>query len=278
MSSGFSPSIARRHPGTAALCFPCTAKGLLVRVDDGAARPLSEADVAALGLPPASVTWIGELGDQDCAAVSLPADFTVPAGFELRGVRSFFGAWPDPWVMVAGAAAQVLDFEATHEFCGRCGAHTTREPKERARRCPSCGHIAYPRISPAVIVLVRRGRDALLARSGRFPLPFYSTLAGFVEVGESLEATVVREIREEVGITVGDLRYFGSQPWPFPHSLMIAFIAQYAGGDIRVDGEEIVDARWFAPEALPTVPPPLSIARQMIDAWLADVRPPVGSP
>lgn len=278
MSTGFSPSIARRHPGSAALCFPCAAKGLLVRVDDGSARPLSEADVAGLGLPVVNVTWIGALGEQDCAAVSLPAGFTAPAGYEVRALRSFFGAWPDPWVMVAGAAAQVLDFEATHELCGRCGARTVHEPKERARRCPSCGLIAYPRISPAVIVLVRRGREALLARSGRFPLPFYSTLAGFVEVGESLEATVVREIREEVGVTVGDLRYFGSQPWPFPHSLMIAFIARYVAGDIRVDGEEIVDARWFTPEALPMIPPPLSIARQMIDAWVAEVTAPVSAP
>jgi NAD+ diphosphatase len=142
---------------------------------------------------------------------------------------------------------------------------------ERSLRCPACGLLCYPRISPAVIVLVRRGDEALLARGARFPLPFYSTLAGFVEVGESLEQTVHREIREEVGVEVDRVTYFGSQPWPFPHSLMVGFTAEWASGEIRPDGTEILDARWFAADALPQVPPPLSIARRLIDAWVADV-------
>jgi NAD+ diphosphatase len=138
-------------------------------------------------------------------------------------------------------------------------------------RCPSCGLLAYPRISPAVIVLVRRGEEALLARGTRFPLPFYSTLAGFVEVGESLEDTVAREVREEVGIEVDRVRYFGSQPWPFPHSLMVAYTAHWASGEITPNAREIVDAGWFRADALPTIPPRLSIARRLIDAWLEEV-------
>ena len=130
----------------------------------------------------------------------------------------------------------------------------------------------YPRIAPAVIVLVRRGEEALLARNARFPLPFYSTLAGFSDIGETLEDTVHREIREEVGIEVANVRYFGSQPWPFPNSLMIAFTAEWASGDIAVDADEIADAQWFTRDALPMVPPPLSIARRMIDAWLTERR------
>jgi NAD+ diphosphatase len=272
MTSGFSPSLVRTRPDSSAYWFPFTPKGLVVRLEGGHARPVSDLDLAELRLPSDDVRWVGVLDGHDCGSLTAPADFVVPEGYVVRTVRSLFGEWSAGLVLVAGAAAQVLDFESTHEFCGRCGVHTVREPKERARRCPSCGLIAYPRVSPAVIVLVRRGREALLARSARFPLPFYSTLAGFVEVGESLEATVAREIREEVGVTVTNLRYFGSQPWPFPHSLMLAFIAEYAGGDIKVDGEEIVEARWFSPDALPTVPPPLSIARQMIDAWVAETR------
>ena len=117
---------------------------------------------------------------------------------------------------------------------------------------------------------MRRGREALLARGTRFPTGFFSTLAGFVEPGESLEQSVAREIAEEVGVAVTAIRYFGSQPWPFPHSLMIGFTARWAGGEIQVDGDEIAEAGWFAPEALPLVPPPLSIARRLIDAWIAD--------
>jgi len=164
----------------------------------------------------------------------------------------------------------VVDFERTHRFCGRCGVPTEPVSGERARRCSACKLTAYPRISPAVIVLLRKGSRALLARAAHFPLPFFSTLAGFVEIGETLEDTCAREIREEVGVEVGRLRYFGSQPWPFPHSLMVAFIAEYAGGEIRVDGKEIVEANWFAPDALPLVPPRASIARRMIDAWVAE--------
>jgi NAD+ diphosphatase len=139
-------------------------------------------------------------------------------------------------------------------------------------RCPACGLMAYPRIAPAIIVLVRRGEEALLARGARFPSAFYSTLAGFAEIGETLEETLEREVFEEVGVRVKNPRYFGSQPWPFPHSLMIGFVAEWAGGDIRVDGKEILEARWFRPDALPSIPPPISIARRLIDAWVEDTR------
>jgi NAD+ diphosphatase len=139
-------------------------------------------------------------------------------------------------------------------------------------RCPACGLTAYPRIAPAIITLVRRGDEALLARGARFPLPFYSTLAGFAEPGESLEETLVREVREEVGVEVRDLRYFGSQPWPFPHSLMIGYFAEWASGEIAIDGSEILDAQWFTVDRLPNVPPRISIARRLIDAWVDEVR------
>jgi NAD+ diphosphatase len=274
MTLGFAAHPFRTWPERPALWWLFAGKELLVRVEPDGARPLADADLAALALPEAETTWVGELEGRDCAARALPPGFVPPAGYALRGLRRFFGVWPGPQVLVAGVAAQLLDFEDTHRFCGRCGKAMVPEAQERARRCPGCGFLAYPRLSPAVIVLVRRGREALLARSGRFPLPFFSTLAGFVEVGESLEETVAREIREEVGIAVEDLRYFGSQPWPFPHSLMVGFVARYAGGELRVDGEEIAEARWVSPESLPPIPPPLSIARALIDAWLAEVRGP----
>lgn len=170
---------------------------------------------------------------------------------------------------VAGRAVQLVEWARTHRFCGRCGTPTEAQAKERARRCPACGLLAFPRLAPAVIALVERddGR-ALLARNARFPMPMWSCLAGFVEPGETLEAAVRREIKEEAGIDVGDVEYWGNQPWPFPHSLMIGFRARYAGGEIECDGEEIAEAAWFAPDDLPPIPPDLSIARWLIDDWL----------
>jgi NAD+ diphosphatase len=155
-----------------------------------------------------------------------------------------------------------------HRFCGGCGHPTELLPNERARRCPSCETPFYPRIAPAVIVLVQREREILLARNATFPRPWYSAVAGFVEAGESLEEAVGREVLEEVGVELSEIQYFGSQPWPFGRSLMVGFNARYAGGEIRVDGTEIADARWFPADALPQLPPRISIARQLIDNWL----------
>ena len=186
-------------------------------------------------------------------------------------MRALYEELGDELFAVAGRAIQIATFASTHRHCGRCGQPTVRDGVERCVRCPACALVAYPRVTPAIIVLVRRGNDALLARSARFATGFYSTLAGFVEPGESLEQTLEREVFEEVGIRVRNLRYFGSQPWPFPHSLMIGYFADYASGEIVVDGQEILDAHWFSSDGLPPVPPKLSIARQLIDTWVEDV-------
>jgi NAD+ diphosphatase len=149
---------------------------------------------------------------------------------------------------------------------------TRDKASERAKECPVCGYVAYPRVSPAMMALVTRGRELLLARAHRFPPGRYSALAGFVEPGETIEDCVRREVKEEVGIDVDRITYFASQSWSFPHSLMIAFTAEYAGGDLRPDGCEIAEVRWFAPDALPDMPPSLSIARRLIDATAARLR------
>jgi len=168
----------------------------------------------------------------------------------------------------AGRAVQLVDWNRNHRFCGRCATPTEISAGERARRCASCGLQVFPRLAPAIITLVERddGR-VLLARNARWPGGMYSCLAGFVEPGESVEDAVRREVREEVGVDVDGLRYFGSQPWPFPHSLMLGFHARYAGGDLVVDGEEIAEARWFGADELPAIPGRISIARKLIDDW-----------
>jgi NAD+ diphosphatase len=211
---------------------------------------------------------LGELDGEPCFARALAEGEAPPAATEIVSLRHLFGALPDVDFAIAGRALGLTAWDRDHRHCGRCGAATERSTTERLRTCTSCGHGAYPRLSPAIIVLVERDGRALLARNARFPLPFHSTLAGFVEVGETLEHAVAREVAEEVGITVGDIRYFGSQPWPFTGSLMIGFVARWTGGELTPDGTEIAEAGWYLPDALPLVAPKLSIARELIDDFV----------
>jgi NAD+ diphosphatase len=234
-----------------------------------ATPPLAARDLEALGLDASRGHYLGDLDGQDLFSITLEGPPASP--YEVRSLRSLLGQVSDEAVGLAGRAVQIEAWADTHRFCGRCATPTVPSPGERSLRCPACDLTAYPRVAPAIIVLVRRGDEALLARSGRFPRPFFSTLAGFVEAGESLEETLAREVREEVGIEVTNLRYFGSQPWPFPHSLMVGFTADYAGGEIVVDGEEIAEARWFRATELPMVPPRTSIARRLIEAWVSEI-------
>ncbi len=213
--------------------------------------------------------YLGELGGTGCLALCLPADAPEPAGWRYAGLRALFFRLPEPVLAIAARAFQVVEWDRTHRYCGRCGTPTRDKPGERAKECPACGYTAYPRVTPAMMVLVTRGREILLARAPRFPPGMYSALAGFVEPGETIEDCIHREVREEVGIEVRAIRYFASQSWAFPHSLMIAYTAEYAGGDLRPDAAEIAEARWFAWDAVPDLPPSISISRRLIEATVA---------
>lgn len=207
-----------------------------------------------------------------CFAGELPAESELPPGLVAVDLRDLFGVWDEHWIGLAGRAKQVAHWARDHQFCGRCGAATEEAAGERARRCPRCGLTSYPRISPAIIIAVTRqiegGEEILLARNHRFPAGRYSVVAGFVEPGETLEECAVREVQEEVGVRITNIRYFGSQPWPFPNSLMIGFTADYAGGDICLEDSEIADAQWFGPANMPQLPPKISIARRLIDSYV----------
>ncbi|MDR1248373.1 MAG: NAD(+) diphosphatase [Treponema sp.] len=165
-------------------------------------------------------------------------------------------------------AFHIMQWRRDSAHCGKCGGLNEDGPGGLSRICPVCGKTEFPRISPAVIVLITNDRDeALLAHNANFVNRVYSLIAGFVEAGESLESAVKREIREEVNIEVDRIQYAASQPWPFPNSLMLGFTARHAGGEIHPDGTEILDAQWFSRETLPNLPGNGSIARRLIEQW-----------
>lgn len=226
-------------------------------------------DFTELGLTALSQHYLGRLDNRHCYAVELTEGTDPPTGMTFEGLRQIYGRLDEDLFWIAARAVQIVDWDRTNQFCGRCGTRMKTSTTERAKECPQCGLLHFPRLSPAMIVLVERGRELLLARSRHFLPGMYSVLAGFVEPGESLEEAVVREVKEEVGLTIKDIQYFGSQPWPFPHSLMIGFTATYAGGEISLEDSEIEDAGWFTADNLPPIPGKISIARKLIDWFVA---------
>ncbi|MDP9940758.1 NAD(+) diphosphatase [Ectopseudomonas alcaliphila] len=211
---------------------------------------------------------IGHFGDDAVYLLQLKPSATLE-GCSWQSLRQFMLQGEAETFRMLAYAAQIGTWYAEHRYCGSCGAPTRQLPGERAMRCDSCESQHYPRISPSMIVLVTRGDEILLARSPRFVTGVYSTLAGFVEPGESVEHCVAREVREEVSVEVKNLQYIGSQGWPFPHSLMLGFHAEYAGGEIVMQEDEIEDARWFRVDDLPPLPASRSIARHLIDLYVA---------
>lgn len=209
-------------------------------------------------------------GQHAVRVVDLEADPELAPGESLLGLRDLYDSVTPAEYAHVQRAFQILHWRRTHRFCSACGERLTRKAVEGAMACPVCKLDFFPRLNPVVITRVTRGNTILLARRAHGVLPFYSVIAGFVEAGETLEAAVSREIREEVGIAVKNIRYFASQPWPFPNNLMIGFTAEYASGEIQVDGEEIGEADWFSREAMPPIPNAISISRWMIDDFLKD--------
>ncbi len=225
--------------------------------------------VTGLGLCNPDGYRIGIYDGKPCEAYPVPATTEPLQGMSFLGLRKLFGALPPESYAMAVRAVGILNWDRTCRFCSACGSQVKRHASILAKHCETCGFTMFPKISPAVIVAVEKNNTILLARAGRFAENLYSVLAGFAEPGESLEDTVRREVREEVGIEVGNIRYFGSQPWPYPDSLMIGFTASWSWGDITIDNDEITDARWFTVDKLPLIPDRISIARALIDSFIA---------
>jgi NAD+ diphosphatase len=210
----------------------------------------------------------GQFKGRDCYYMVVDHWHNAPRGFEFVNIRSLYDVTGAGLFQLTGHVQQIAHWDQSNRFCGRCGHAMDQKQDERAKHCSHCHLVVYPRISPAVIVAITRGDQILLASNARFKGHIHSILAGFVEVGESLEECIHREIMEEANIEVGDLRYFDSQPWPFPDSLMIGFFAKYKSGELKIDGKELTTAGWYSKDNLPELPLPFSIARRMIDYWL----------
>jgi NAD+ diphosphatase len=241
-----------------------------------------KSELEARGMTVGHSLVVGSLDGEDCLVATLDPSArerllvsnevaSSAARFSLRGLRSMFGAVDEAVFAAAGLAAQLAHFDDTSRHCGKCGTPLVWKVDERGKHCPLCDRDVYPHVSPCAIVLVvDQARDAvLLTRGARFPKGMYGLVAGFVEPAESIEECAAREVLEETGIRIDSIDYAGSQPWPFPSQLMVGFVARYASGDIVVEPKELEDARWFTRDAMPILPPPVSIARRLIDRWLA---------
>lgn len=274
------PGIHRPEKASPAIWFLFKGYRLLIQRQDGQARIPTLESPEEIGLTASHPYYLGLLQGNgaafDCFCGDIDEGTEPPPGFTFESLRPLYSQLDEETFWLAGRAVQIVDWDRTHQYCGHCGQKTVDNQHERSKVCPDCGLTNYPRLSPAIIVRVQRpgsgGPEILLARATRFPNALFSVLAGFVEPGETLEDCVQREVYEETSITVKNITYFGSQPWPFPHSLMIAFTADYESGQLHIDPLEIAEAGWYPAASMPTIPPPPSIANRLITTWLENVQ------
>lgn len=258
---------ATKAPETIDKAWYFLVKGSEIAVNldaSGRWQPFTELDTERIFAVEQGRHFLGSMGGIACFAIEVQE---IPS-ISFSSLRLLLGKLDHLMSSLAGRAIQVCNWYHGHQFCGKCGAKTNIHDQDRAMVCDDCGIASYPRLSPSIIVLVHRGEEVLLARNHRFPEGMYSTLAGFVEPGESIEQTLVREVGEEVGVIVKNLLYLGSQPWPFPDSLMFGFHAEYDSGKIVLQEEEIADAKWFRCDDLPAIPGKSAISRWLIDDYL----------
>lgn len=217
------------------------------------------------------ILYIGTLKDKNLFAGEVENGMEPPCGWRWSPLRPLYGMLNHDLYAIAGHSLQLIQWDRTNKYCGRCGNTTFSCEFERCRECSACGLLAYPKFSVAVLALVKRDKQILLARSPQFSEPFYSVIAGFVDLGETLEQCVYREVLEEVGIKVKNIRFFCSQPWPFSYSLMVGFVCEWQEGEIKIDPAEIEDAGWFDSSSLPQLPPIYSLSRILIDHFTKEL-------
>lgn len=217
--------------------------------------------------------YLGLYQNTPCFAARADENTIVPNDMAFENLRASLDLISsEELFLIASQAKEVLSWDETTQFCGRCGKKTQHSEIERAKICSKCEYVVFPQISPVILCLIWRGDEVLLARAPHFREGLFSVIAGFVEPGESLETTVTREVKEEVGVDIKDIRYFASQPWPFPSNLMIGYTAEYVSGNIEIDKVEIAEAAWFNIHKLPDLPPAISLSRRLIDSFIASRR------
>ncbi|WP_340818368.1 NAD(+) diphosphatase [Methanolobus sp. WCC4] len=276
LSSEFVPLVSppQKEGTNETCCFAFRDRKLLLLDENDSLRLPSLEEAENMCLDILRKQYLGELRDVSCYSMELngteDSDMDVVSDdLSFFDIRRLADILEEPFVSLAGKAVHIMEWDRNTLFCGSCGSPTVLKAAERAKACPECGFTAFPKISPAIIVLIEKGDRLLLARSPHFPPGRYSIIAGFVEPGETIEQAVVREVMEEVGISVRNIRYFGSQPWPHPDSLMIGFTAEHSEGEIRIDGIEIEDAGWYTKDEIPHIPGTDSISGQLIHHFIS---------
>ncbi len=270
----FNPSFTEPSDASGpAYCFLFQGSKLLVKMENGSASIPSFKNLQKLNIEDPGYLYLGTLNDRHCYSARLIDQTVLVPGNDFIQLRELYSVLTDVLWQTAGLALHLINWNRNSQYCSRCGQSVELKLDERAKICGSCEQIDYPRINPCIIVAVIRDDSILLARSSRFPkINLYSVLAGYVEPGETLFECTEREVKEETGIDIKNINYFDSQPWPFSSSLMIGFTAEYAGGEIKVDGQEIVDAGWYTVDNLPGVPRWGSIAGELINWFVRMVR------
>lgn len=243
--------------------FPNTSRFFLQQTEDGLWLPPAECQYSLV--PDSEIFRFMTENSEECVAAYVQEE-SLP-GLKLWDLREAYSVMPRHLHTLAGKAAELLYWDAHSRFCRTCGAPMKRHT-EISKICTACGEEIWPQVQPAIIVLIERGDEILLVRARNFRKPFHGLVAGFVETGESLEECVRREVREETGLEIQNLRYFASQPWPYPIGLMVGFRADYAAGTLRLQEEELIHADWYTIDNLPTIPSPPSLARRLIDVWM----------
>jgi NAD+ diphosphatase len=263
-------------PG-AAYWFPFRGPRLLVQENEQGAAALIHARAEAMtSIQPQNTLYVGDIDGIACMACEVDENLPLAEGWSAHDLRSLFGLLDETAYGVVGYASQLLHWQRTSRYCPSCGSPNGPLGESWGRVCPQCGYTGYPPVVPAVLALVHNGEHILLSHKPGWGKR-YSVFAGFVEPGESLEGCVVREVGEEASVRVADVTYFGSQTWPFPSQLMVAFQSRYTGGEPTPDLAELDDVKWFHVDELPNLPPPLSLSYQLVKAWVESLRPQTGT-